>query len=382
MSILSMESWMAFASHNGDDAANNAMRAALVKAFLTAGYEYHQDQATAGWIVRPHPVNAARRALVFSASAGGNFQYVLRSRVSDNSGVVIGGFSLFVPNNFVVNAAQFAAYPFLVVFAAAPGSALNKMNTNGNTTLTDEVFRIRYDLQVGYGTEVQSSRKVTPGKMVYLEYRVSQTEVRVWLDDVLVLQKSIARNNSTIAFGTMSWLPGGSSSGMFGDTGRWAISDWYNLKEDEIAPNARLGPSTRVIGTLPAADNFAQFARPSGFASNAAVVAQPLNPDAAAFLKTDTVGAQDVYVGTPDSDTSTAAMVHAMSVKVIAQNVEATPHTMKPMIVSNGQAQGAAQAMPQTLGPLVSYSTIDPNTGAAWTPAAAAETMFGMKLET
>lgn len=381
MSLINTESWMAFGAYNGDDSANATVRAAFTKAYLAAGYEYYQQNLTAGWIVRPHPVFPERQALVFSSATTQNAQFVLRKRTGENTGPIIGGFSLFVPSSFIPATAPAAAvYGFLAVIAGAPGSALNKMVSAG-TLYADEIFRVRYDLQIGYGSEVQSSRKITPGKLAYLEYRITQSEIRVWLDDVLVLQKSVARNNATISIATTTWTANPGSSGMAGLEGRWAIADWYNLAEDATTPNVRLGPGTRVIGVRPNADSFAQFMRPPGYASNAAVAALPLDPDSPNFLKTDTVGAQDVYVGFDDPLTATAALVHAMSVKVIAQNVESAPHTMSPLIVSNGDAQGTPSTLPAALGPIATISTTDPNTGAAWTPGAAAASNFGMKLE-
>ena len=381
MSVIHTESWMAFGPHNGDDSANTTLREAYRKAYIAAGYEYFQEVAGFGWVIRPHPVTPERQALVFSAATANNRQYVVRKRVGNNTAPIIGGFSLFVPSEFVptgLNVAE-AAYGFLGVTTGATTSILNKMVAAG-TLYADEVFRVRYDLQIAYGSEVQSARRITPGKMAYLEYRITQTEIRVWLDDVLVLQKSVARNNSTINIATVAWAPG-AGSGMSGIPGRWAIADWYNLVEDAVTPNVRLGPATRVIGVRAESDSFAQFMRPSGFASNAAVAALPLNPDSANYLKTDTIGVQDIYSGTEDSATATAAIVHAMSVKVIGQNIEAAVHTMSPLLVSNGVAQGAPIALPAAVGPVVSFSAVDPNTGVAWTGADAAVSQFGMKLE-
>ena len=387
MSVISTESWMAFLAHNGDDALsapNTAMRAAITKALQTAAYEVYRDNTNAAWIVRPHPVVPGRQALVFSAPAGAIAQYGIRKRVGDNVSAIIGGFSLFIPSSFIPDTtgrSSSSPYPFMVVLAGAIGSAMNKMVANGEVVITDEIFRVRYDLKIGYGSELQSSRAITPGKLAYLEYRVSPTEIRVWLDDILVLQKSVARNNQTIGISTVSWTPStGGYSPMAGDTGRWAIADWYNLAEDAVTPNVRLGPATRVIGTRASSDSFAQFQRPPAFASNAAVVAQGLNVDTTNFLKTDTVGAQDVYNGVEDEATAGSALVHAVNLKVIAQNIEAAPHTMIPQLVSNGVAQGTPVALPGTLGLINTVSTVDPNTGAAWTPAAAAASKFGMKL--
>lgn len=381
MSIVNMESWMLFGAHNGDDGQNTAIRAAYTKAYIAAGYEYFQQNLTAGWIIRQHPLYPERQALVFSAGTPDSVQYHIRKPLKGSGGITIGGFSIFIPGEFIrANGNASSPYPVLGVFAGAPGSAMNKFNFQP-TLQTDEIFRIRYDLQIARGQDVQSSRLVPIGKLAYIEYRITPTELRVWLDDSLVYQGSISVDQSTIGIGMISWQPAAGTSQITNAAGRWAISDWYNLKEDAEAPNVRLGPSTRVIGVRPVQDVVAQFARPSNFSRNAAVAAQALNPDTTMFLKTDTVGATDIYNGPEDSATATAALVHAMSTKVIAMNMESAAHSMVPLLVSGDVQQGTAVALTGALAPITNLSTIDPNTGEAWRPAAAAISKFGMKLQ-
>lgn len=382
MSLISTESWVAFAQHIGDDSAAvaNPARTAIAKAYRVAGYSYETTAVSAGWLVRKHPVSPERSALVWSASTSNAGTSAIRKKVSNNTGVVIGGFSIFIPGSFVPDTAAAPEYPFLGVNATADGATM--LSLGSPALAAGEIFRVRYDLGIGYGIEVQSAKKITPGKLSYLEYRLTQSEIRVWLDDVLVIQKSVALDNSNITFVSNAWSPAGRGSSMSEATGQWAISDWYNLKEDADSPNVRLGPTTRVVGVRADSDDFVQFARPSGFASNADVVAQGLNPDALNYLKTDTVGVQDIYNPPSDSATATAAIIHGMSVKVVAQNVESLEHTMSPLLVSNGTAQGEAVTLSATLGPITTLSTVDPNTGEAWTPAAAAIAKFGVKLET
>lgn len=379
MSLINQESWMMFAAHNGDDTANTAMRNAINSAFNAIGYETFREIVDRSWIIRPHPVYPDRQALVPSAPVGLQYQFAIRKRVGDNASTVIGGFSLFVPSGFVASSTgDRVAHPFLAVSGGAIGSALNKIF---GTSVADEIFRVRGDLQIGYGTEVQSSRKITPGKMSFFEYRITQSEIRVWMDDALVLQKNVAVNNSTICFATVNWTASGPGTSLGDLVGRWAIADWYNLKEDAVTPNVRLGPTTRVIGTRAATDNFVQFVRPPTYASNAAVVRAPFNPDSGDVLKTDTVGTRDIYDGYTDAGTATAVVVHAMTVRAIAQNIDTVAHTIKPIIVSNGTEQGTASLLGGSAGMHTTVSTIDPNTGAAWTPAAAAIAKFGVKLE-
>lgn len=386
MSVIHTESWGAFPQFVGDDTSNavtNAARLAMTKSMPAAGYSYQQASNLIAWLVRPHPVFAERSAIVFSASnINQNGQSAFRKKVGDGTGVIVGGFSLFVPLSFKPDTGTNARFPMLTVAASNDAASLVNVFANGNLG-TNEIFRVRYDLSIGYGpSELQNSKKIVPGKMAYIEYRLTQSEVRIWLDDVLVLQKSIAVNNSNISFSTINW--GGTSgfSGLGLADGQWAISDWYNLKEDTVAPNVRLGPATRVIGVKAASDSFTQFARPSSYPSNAAVTAQPLNPDTTDFLKTDLIGAQDIYNQAASDTVSTAAFVYAQSTKIYAQNTDSlSQHTMSPLIISSGVTVGTSQVLPSNVGLLTSIASVDPATGEAWEPAAAAAAKFGMKLE-
>lgn len=377
---------MQFARHEGDDAdnpTNNAARALAAKALVAAGYDVYNQSANAGWIIRRHPVFPERSAIVFSAPAGASMQYHFRKKVAAPGATIIGGFSLFVPSTYkpdTANAWGGGPYPTMVIQATPDGSPLNVMVASP-VLLQNELFRIRYDLLIAYGTEVQSTKYVPLGKMCYIEYRITPTEFRVWLDDVLVLQKTLTANPSNIAMGIMSWPSGNPSiSAVALADGRWAVADWYNLLEDATAPNVRLGPTTRVIGVLPAADEVAQFIRPPGYASNAAVAARPLNPDSDVLLKTDTIGATDIYTGAPDNETGSASLVHAVGVKVIAQNLEGSAHTLRATVNSGASESGTTKALPAALGSISHVTAIDPATGLAWTPGAAATARFGMKL--
>jgi len=387
MTLLSTESWMSYPLWTGDDssAANNA-RALANNTLVALGFDtYMQQGPTIGWLFRPHPVYPERAALVFSAPGASISQYIVRKRVAvGRTGTLIGGFSLFVPSAFIKNPGTgIAAYPFLMIFASPVGAGLvNMENTDGLRPY--EIFRVRYDLAIGRGTTAQSSKAIVPGKMSYIEYRITGSEVRVWLDDTLVYQEAISGLSiECISFGTVAWDGGnGGSSGssMSLAAGRWAIADWYNLLEDSVEPNTRLGPSTRVIGVLPNQDDTAQFVRPSGYTSNAAVAKLPYSTSSSDYLKTDTVGNKDIYVGAEDAATAGASLVHAVNVKVIGQNAETAAHTITPLIVSGNVEGGSPQTLPASFKVMSSITTLDPATGQKWTPAAAAASKFGVKL--
>lgn len=388
MSIRHMESFAAYPRYVGDDsgtAANATQRAAAKRAFDLTGYEtYFQNGPTSGWVVRQHPVFPDRNAMVFSAPAAENQQYIIRWKpgVGVAAGAtLVGGFSLFVPSAFLSDQVTAGAgYPFLYVLSYPESSAINSGIPGGPDAAANELFRIRYDLRIGRGADVLNASRVPQGKLCYIEYRITAVDTRVYLDDVLVYQAARAPSIETVAIGTVTWVPSGGYNSMFNESGRWAIGDVYNLVEDAVAPNVRLGPTTRVIATKAESDSSVQFSRPAGFTSNASVAALPFDPDSNNTLKTDTIGAKDIYTPALDSPTSTAALVHAVAVKVIAQNFDSAAHTLAPIISSDGVEAGNAQPMTSALKRHATYSSLDPSTGLPWTPGAAAIAKFGMKL--
>lgn len=382
MSVTYMESWMALPRMAGDDAdnaTNNAARDLSMRALMAYGYEYYRQAANGGWVIRQHPVFPERNALVFSAPGAQNAQYHVRRPLGQAGQTIIGGFSLFIPGTFISDQGSSGSYPFMTVSVAAASAPIANM-TGNDSLAAGEMFRIGYNLRVQYGSESQSTRRITPGKLAYLEYQITPTEFRVWLDDVLVLQKNVTLTPETIDIATVSWIPSGGYSGMWLADGRWAIADVYTLVVDDVVPSTRLGPSTRVIGTVPESDVAVQFARPSGYASNAAVVAQPFDPNSSNFLKTDTPGAKDLYVGAADNETATASLVHAVGVKIVAQNMESAPHVMQPIVSAGGNDQGTSYTLNSNLVKYAHISHVDPSTGQAWTPSGATTARFGMKL--
>lgn len=383
MSVLFTESFMAFekTSLADNNAAMSTLRTNTLRSLIAAGYAGNFTVVSnGGFVVRPDPVIPERQALVHSAAAFNNGTSSFRFNLAGSGDTVIGGFSLFVPLAWQPSPAY--QYVMSVSFIVSAANAAYQGTQDTNAPVPGEMMRIRFDGGIAYGGEVQSSKKITPGKQMYFEYSLSPTELRVWCDDTLVLQKTVALTREVLTINVHEWGDYGASSGMYGAAGAWAFSNFYLLKVDAAVPFVRLGPSTRVIGVRPASDIVAQFARPSGYASNAAVAALAFNPDGTMFLKTDTVGAKDQYVPTADSETSTAALVHAVNVKVMAQNLEGAAHTMKATVESGGSEQSTTKVLPAAIGMVNHISTTNPATGQAWTPSDAATSNFGMSLET
>lgn len=333
MSVQSTESFIAFQPVVSDDAwttANTAIINAATANLKAAGYDIFTNTnasvaTSGGWVTRQDPVVPDRVALVHSSAsvAGSGMTAGIRKKLGVSQKNVIGGFSLFVPADFVKSSA--AVSTSLMMVTASPSSSAAWASG-------DEVFRIRQDLSISYGVSAPLSTKtVAPGRVNFFEYRLTDTELRVWLDDTLVLQVAIQVIRDAIGIVMLNAAPANGSSPMAGATGRWAIGNWYNLLEDEIYPNVRLGPSTRIIGSRPTADVVAEFVRPAGAPSNASVARQDIVANPTQSLQASAPGVQDVYTGT-DTATSTASMVHAVAVRVMAASLDATPHTLRPII--------------------------------------------------
>lgn len=336
MSLQSTESFIAFKPVVSDDAytpANTAIINATTANLKAAGYDVITGANTSavtsgGWVTRADPIVPDRVALVHSAATGaaastGSVSAHVRKKLGVSQKNIIGGFSLFVPAEYVASPIG-AVVPVLTVTASP--SSLTTWNAS------EEIFRVSSDLSIRYGTAAPlSSKQVVPGRINFFEYRLTDTEIRVWLDDTLVLQAVVQVIRDAVAINMFNGGAVNGSSGVSGVPGRWAIGNWYNLLEDEIYPNVRLGPSTRIIGSRPTADVVAEFVRPAGAPSNASVARQDIVANPTQSLQASAPGVQDVYTGT-DTATSTASMVHAVAVRVMAASLDATPHTLRPII--------------------------------------------------
>ena len=345
MSTMHTESFMGFDRLTIDDAftpENTAIRRAIADNLRTAGYDvvigaYSAASTANGFTIRADPVSPERAALTFSPiqSSSTSVAAAVRKTLPATGRAVIGGFSLYIPQEFVVVAAN----PVKVfnVHAAAANVADTVWNVEGgvagsNTAL--EVFSISTDLKIRMLTLSQSTRALTPGRMHFLEFRISDGEVRVWLDEVLVLQHLTSLTPESIIFRFLTNSATATAS-MAGAAGRWAISNFYVLSEDERAPNVRLGATTRVIGVRPSSDVDVDFQRPAGFTSNAQIAAQSIVANPPLSLQAVAVGDQDVYAAAGDISTPNAKLVHAVATKVLVSNLEATAHRARALIRSS-----------------------------------------------
>lgn len=344
MSVIHTESFIAFGLDTAPDdgsAAAVAMRQATAANLARAGYDVviagnSAAANMAGFAMRADPVAPDRNALTLSTAVGTNTSSgaCLRRKMPLTTKPIIFGFSLYIPADFVPGTSTSAPLLRLIGDLASSTAWTATANTAPTVGLEKELFRIRPDLTFSIYAETPiSSKKLGIGKLNYIECRVSDSDVRVWLDDTLVYQKAMGRCCDTIgwAFETLS------STGMGAGVGtRWALSNIYFLAEDGVAPSVRLGPTTRVVGTRPDADVAVQFTRPAGQPSNASVVAQNLVDAPPLSLQSTTVGDQDVYTPRPDAATAGATMVHAVITKALAANLESSPHSLRPFVTSGG----------------------------------------------
>lgn len=354
MSVLSTESFIAFEAINSIDdtfvAANTTARNAVAANLRRAGYQVAIAQNTtagssSGFAVRPDPVNPERNALFFSS--GGVTTPTVAAAIRKilpiiNGEALVGGFTLFIPNEYVKSNVSTTTPLFRITASGQGDASWGAIGTDANN-LTREVLRISQDLQIRYATDAaQSQKTLVPGRINFIEYRISTNDIRVWIDDVLVMQKnSIALNVETIAFIFEQNALVGGSTNLTAAPGRWSIGNWYNLVEDIYAPNVRLGPTTRIIGVRPNTDIDVHFQRPNGFASNAAVASSNLVDAPAATLQSTSVGDQDIYATTTDTTTASGKMIHAVAVKVLASNLESNPHAIRPILRSQGGVESS-----------------------------------------
>lgn len=367
MSILSTESFIAFGKTTGDDSYstdNTNIRNAFLAAFKRAGYYADAStqasaQNSGAFVIRPDPIYPDRNALVFSngnttgTSAGAMTNIaMLRKPIPQQGKPIIGGFSLYVPPEYVPNVYNTSQQP--VLYFMCTNSAYTSRATPSSGQIA---FIISSDLVVRPSAgAAQSTKALVPGRQSFIEYRISDNEVKVWIDDVLVLQYAASMTLDQIGFLITQNSNTAPNTFLQGAAGRWAIGNWYNLAEDAQAPNVRLGPTTRVIGVRPTTDVDVHFSRPAGPTSNAAVAGQDIVDAPTYSLQSSTVGDQDIYSTTSDSATASGALIHAVTTKVLASNLESNQHTIRPLVISSGGVE-REDAKPKQFVSLVSPFT-------------------------
>lgn len=208
--------------------------------------------------------------------------------------------------------------------------------------------------------------------------------IKVTIDDVYVGNVTWAAGYSTLNTGFAMWLSTAYSAS--GSAGALYLSDIYVIDaNDSVAPTARLGSTTRVMGEAPDTDVQAQFTRPSGFTSNHDVVDDQITAVAAPanFLSGDTVNQEDRYKTAASNIGSSAGLVYAVNVRTRYNNASATNHEMAAVIKDATNEVNVGYGVTAAGSPIKMSSAIfnkDPS-GAAWTPASAATVEYGFKIK-
>lgn len=357
MSAIHSESFFAFGEYNGSDDFTdevNEVRVNYAAALQRAGYVTHipaNDAAatTGGFTVRTDPLYPGeRRVLAHSSavpndvSAGVTAAFKKKLPLSDMPFII--GFSVYIPSTYKANNVA-STVPVLRVNAGLNSDA-SWWEEGIVVASAKEVFRVTNDLSVRWGTDApQTSKKLKVGNLNYLEFRINATEVQVWLDDTFLMSKAVSLIPDAVAFifeNNINTNPLGTN--LSGAPGRWALGNMYYLLVDGVAPQVRLGPTTRIIGQRPDTDVDVRFLRPAAAPSNAAVAGQDITDSPPWQLQSTTVGDFDTYSAedeTTGDAIRTMAQVHAVTVKVLASNLEPDLHKVRPYAKYEGSAEGA-----------------------------------------
>ena len=236
------------------------------------------------------------------------------------------------------------------------------------------------------GTATAISYSLSTGKDYYVEIELdtSAGTYRVWVDDYLIIDSSMSAAAKTAY--TAAWALRFARRSEVNNTPipMAYVSDIYVLKDDGVAPSARLGKTTRVKGELPNADVSVSFDRPTGYTSNFGVVANGIasTNTPTSYLTGSGVGATDIYAVPLDTY---AAQVYAVKVSAIAANFSSAAHRVDA-VLKDGNGKSIARPMATlaagaAFSPLQSIFTVAPD-GSAFTPQNVATANFGYTIAT
>jgi len=223
----------------------------------------------------------------------------------------------------------------------------------------------------------------------YLEMQVDTTAntFRVWIDDLLIIDVTLATAVSALMTSGIVWFVGlTTSSGTAGTAYGMGIylSDIYLIDAtDTVAPYTRLGKTTRVRGEKPTSDYSVQMGLPDGYTSHYDVVDDQISSTSAptAYLTAETAGTRDIF-GTSSDATSYAAAVHGVVIKSVSGNYGETSHTIGG-VMSDGTTEAvvnmATLAAASGWDAIMSVHPTAPD-GTSWTPAKVAAVKFGVEL--
>lgn len=189
--------------------------------------------------------------------------------------------------------------------------------------------------------------------------------IRTYIDGQLIVDytyEGIHQEDLTKGF---TFWQGGSST----PTGNYGLySNIYAIAIDEEHPGP-LGPATRVLEVPPKDDIVAQFSRDEAqYSSNAEILQNTLLDDA--FLMGGNIGQHDILSLDNEKIKANSAAIHGVVAKFIVNNLDAEDHAVG-LTYGNGEEQVAPDNHDLTPTKMtIAYRdiSIDPVTGATWTP--------------
>lgn len=277
------------------------------------------------------------------------------------------------------------------IYVCISGSALWTSST-ANYPLTEIIANLQINNNGTNGTayeylstspQTAVSAALVKGKPIHIELFVEQDvrRLRLYLNGVLTLDTALQASFN------FAKIDGGISLVLL-TTGATTTqpmylswSNLYFLGCDAIHTGI-LGPATRVLEMVPPSDVIAQFERPNGYASNAAVLAQNFDATAPVFLTSGEVGKYDLYA-MPSAVRANAAQIFGAGLRINALSMAEGSHALKPVVSSGGAVAETGTEIPLTLGvitPSFADMSVNPATGAVWTPTETQTYSFGMKL--
>lgn len=249
--------------------------------------------------------------------------------------------------------------------------------------MTEANTQSLYNIPVGSGN--------LPEKYVEVEWFADTKSLNIYADDELVSSRTnYTANDMSLGIILMCEHYVGSTTSQTPFFG-FEIRDMY-IQRILSEADQRLGSSTKVYAFNPVTDDAVQFTRPDGYASNASVVQTPIasggitpTPSvAAAILRADVVGQQDLYNIDISKVSSRLASIEAVNVRTMARN---------PLLGSRQSAaiakSGAAQTQSENTstleqGGLWRFNTLqmvsDPADGARWNLTKLAGLKVGTKF--
>lgn len=311
MSLLFTESWMAYPRWTGGvglTTQDNTNRVNYMANNSVLGLTHYMSQGTSPQVIPAvvaDPLNPDRNVLYpnaqSNASGAGSAAFKLQLDL-DGSKALVAGFSVYMTAAAMANSPTAVAVEvFMGSYAAVRALVITR----------DGRF-------LDHALVAQSSKKLIADTQGFIELRYYKNDLRVWFDDVLVLQKAGVLTLDYFELRLNYVLAGNMTTTFY-------IGNFYALLEDAAVPNVRLGPTTRVIGRRPASDTQAQWIRTSG-PSNASVAAQDPSASPTSLLQTDTVGAADFYAPVTDATTQGATLIHSVLTRAAVGNIDPVGH--------------------------------------------------------